>query len=114
MRMDKPNLKIELMTSDAIRAAVEDDGFAQALYAAMCNVDWRKDGHAGEPSGTGWRQAGEIVADLRRRGESYLAFYCWWADDRDQVVEGVVRPDVAEALARLGWHPQPMSRSTAP
>ena len=30
----------------------------QALYAALCNVDWRKDGHADDPWGTGWRQAG--------------------------------------------------------
>ena len=114
MRIDRPNLYLDLMTSDAVRSANEDESFAQALYAALCNVDWRKDGHPDEPWSTVWRQAGGIVADLRRRGESYLAFYCSWTDDRDRVTEGVVRPDVAEALARLGWHPQTMSQSTAP
>ena len=108
MRKDDPDLEVDMMASNAIRTAVADDSFAQALYAALCNADWRKEGHAGEPWSASWRRAGDIVADLRNRGEIYLDFYCSGIGNPNGTAEGVVRSDVAEALARLGWHPQPI------
>jgi hypothetical protein len=37
------------------------------------------------------------VADLRRRGESYLDFYCSGA-------EGTISERVSTEMAALGWH----------
>jgi hypothetical protein len=74
--------------------ARRDRGFAVELYGALCNADWRHDDGT-EWCGT-WRYAGEVVAQLRGRGEDYMDFYCSGG-------EGKITDRVAEAMDALGW-----------
>lgn len=92
-------LEQALYADNEIKALVQNEEFATGLYAAMCNVDWQKEGET--TWSCSWRYAGGIVAKLRGRGEYYLDFYC-------SGNEGKVASDVQAVLARLGWHPQPM------
>lgn len=83
-----------------IRARLQDKIFAQHLYSALCNTDlYYQDDPT--PVGCTWRTAGGIVADLRDQNEDYLDFYC--SGD-----EGVVYPEIAEALAAIGWRAVPI------
>lgn len=107
-----PDMEFDMLSSDAMRVAAEDDGFAQALYAAMCNVDWRKQGSARRWH-CSWRHAGGIVADLRDKGEIYIDFYCSGMGTPDGAAEGVVTDAVADALGRLGWRPLTADESNA-
>jgi hypothetical protein len=99
----KPDLEADLAEMAPVLAAVQDDGFAQALYAAMCNQAWRK-GAAGRWH-CSWRHAGGIVAGLRGKGEFYNDWYCSGCGGEDAVPEGVVRADVRILLEGHGWHP---------
>lgn len=83
----------DLAASPRIAERVADDDYARDLYAALCNVDWRKG--AGEWS-CSWRTAGGIVAKLRGKGEDYMDFYC-------SGNEGQIAPQIAADLAMLGW-----------
>ncbi len=96
-----PSMEADMMDSDHIRRLVRDEEFALALYAAMCNVIWRKiiDPDAGAQWSCSWRHAGGVVADLRNMGEDYTDFYCGGQ-------EGRVHEDVAAALRALGWRPK--------
>lgn len=68
------------------------------LYGALCNMRWQRGDEP--PVSVTWRQAGDIVADLRGAGEGYLDYYC--AGN-----EGVVASWVAKRFAAAGWHPAP-------
>ncbi len=111
-RRDGCDMEADMFASPEVRAAVADDGLAQALYAAMCNRDWRL-GDSDERWSCSWRAAGGIVADLRGRGEIYADWYCSGigGDVEDGVgstpamPEGTVRADVRALLAGLGWRP---------
>ena len=83
------------LTSLADRAR-SDRGFAVELYGALCNADWRHDDGTEWRGGT-WRYVGQLVADLRGRGEDDLDFYCSGG-------EGEITDRVAEAMAALGWY----------
>ena len=100
---DVPDMEADMHGSSWFRSLVTDDGFADELYAAMCNVGWLKTqtGAADAtpvPWSCSWRSSGGIVADLRNKGEEYLDFYCLGR-------EGQVSQRVAQALAELGWFP---------
>lgn len=99
----RPDLEADLAASTQLLAAVQDEDFAQALYAAMCNQDWRA-GTSGRWS-CSWRRAGGIVADLRGKGEIYNDWYCSGIGGDDVVPEGTVREDVRILLGQIGWHP---------
>lgn len=99
---DDYNLEKDLEMSKQIRKLVKDDKFAQALYAALCNVGWRKNGIEW---GCSWRYSGGLVADLRGVGEDYLDFYCSGIGDGTKVPEGHVDCKVREELAKLNWFP---------
>jgi len=90
-----------LHDSPEIVRRVQDDTFAQRLYAAMCNTDLYYQNDL-TPVGCTWRTAGAIVADLRFQKEDYLDFYC-------SGNEGVVHPEIAEALALIGWRAVPIT-----
>lgn len=90
------DLWMEMLDSADVKAFVRADmENARALYAAFCNVDWKK---GSTIWGCSWRMAGHYVAELRNQYENYLDFYC-------SGNEGYVAEDVEELLARLGWTP---------
>ena len=72
-----------------------DDDTCCALWAALANVRWQHTG--GDTAAYTFRAAGDLVAAIRGRGD-YLDWYCSARD-------GVVTPDIAEAMAREGWRP---------
>jgi len=88
-----PDLALDLQASDVIRDKVRSEIYATLLYVALCNTKWAKDGVLWD---SGWRGAGDIVADLRGGGEDYLTWYC---DGR----EGKVDEEIVADLAELGW-----------
>jgi hypothetical protein len=74
-----------------------DDAFAEELYCALCNSDWRHDD--GTQWSGSWRYSAGVVAQLRELGECYLDFYC-----SPMQAEGTISERVATALTELGWH----------
>lgn len=77
-----------------------DEEFARELYAALCNMRWRRDDSHAEPVSMSWRYAGGVVAHLACKGECYLDYYC-------SGNEGKVSEQVRSALGDLGWVPEP-------
>lgn len=78
----------------ALGERTADRSFAEDVYRALCNVDWR---HAdGSRYGCSWRYAGGLVAAMRGQGEDYLDFYCAGG-------EGQVSAEIRDALAEHGW-----------
>ena len=80
-----------------------DETFAQELYAALCNMRWRKydwDAQRAPLASMSWRGAGDLVATLEGGDGSYLDFYC-------SGNEGEVSERVRVALGDLGWTPVP-------
>ncbi len=98
---DWPELEADLLGSEQIGTLVKDANFAQRLYAALCNIDWFRDGYLWS---TSWREAGRIVARLQGDGadRAYLRFYSS-GTERGATREGTVVSDVADALSTLGW-----------
>jgi hypothetical protein len=73
-----------------------DRSFADEMYCALCNTDWRHvDGTTWHGS---WRYSAGLIATLRGRGEDYIDFYCTRACE-----EGTISDRVAAAMAELGW-----------
>ncbi|MGH2833222.1 MAG: hypothetical protein ACRDK2_10655 [Solirubrobacteraceae bacterium] len=77
-----------------------DDVFARELYAALCNMRWRRSDSDAEPVSMSWRYAGGVIAHLACKGECYLDYYC-------SGNEGVVSEQVRGALGGIGWVPEP-------
>jgi hypothetical protein len=75
-----------------------DDEFAKEFYGALCNMRWRSKVDPDIIYSCSWRYAGGIVADLRRKGERYIDFYCSGG-------EGIVTKRVEKLLGKLGWEP---------
>jgi hypothetical protein len=122
----KNNMEYDLRASkdlcDKVKAS---ENYAQNLYAAMCNMDWRKrelwPEMKEENWSCTWRHAGGIVADMREQGD-YIDWYCSGignaeygngldgaipdiADGRNYVPEGVVKEEIELDLNQLGWRP---------
>lgn len=122
------NLEYDLLTTDWILTKVRNsDSYAQNLYAAMCNMEWRKrelwQELKEENWGCSWRYAGGIIADMREEGD-YIDWYCsgmgglnqeyfveetneQWQDRTKYVPEGVVTDEIERDLNQLGWTPIP-------
>jgi len=99
-----------------------DEGYAQNLYAAMCNQAWQYQDVwtvlTDKIWSCSWRTAAAIVADIRGEGD-YMDWYCSGMmkshpdDDlvggaesiQNYVPEGTVTDEIREDLAKLGWHP---------
>ena len=127
----KNNMEYDLRSSKELCDKVkESDNYAQNLYAAMCNMEWRKRDLLPEMKeenwSCSWRHAGGIIADMREEGD-YIDWYCSGIgneeygngldgtkpvvdeDGRNYVPEGVVTEEVELDLNRLGWRPIPYS-----
>lgn len=126
----KNNLEYDLRTTDWILEKVRaSEGYAQNLYAAMCNNDFIKNEPwiilKNETWSCSWRYAGGIIADMRQEGD-YLNWYCSGIRDneinderfqqmtkearerhiymRDNYVsEMVVTDEIRADLLKLGW-----------
>ena len=97
-----------LFTSTEIVSLSKDSGWAQHLYATLCNNTFVHKNTAKEWSCT-WRFAAGIVAELRNKAnipkptyppnratEDYLYWYC--IGD-----EGTQFPEIVSELEKLGW-----------
>jgi len=130
----KNNLEYELRRSKELCDKVKsDDVYAQNLYAAMCNMEWRKRDLWPEMKeenwSCSWRHAGGIVADMREQGD-YIDWYCSGIRNQEEltpeefnaltleeqlfrkkidayVSESVVTEEIELDLNRLGWRPIP-------
>ena len=123
------NLEYDLRATDWIVAkARASEGYAQNLYAALCNNEFQRNAVwpqlKNETWGCSWRYAGGIIADMRGSGD-YMDWYCSgiqneWSDEDFQrstkesqerymyfknnfVGESVVTDEVREDLFKLGW-----------
>ncbi len=124
----KNNLEYDLLTTDWILEKVRSsESYAQNLYAALCNMEWRKrelwQELKEENWSCSWRYAGGIVADMRQEGD-YIDWYCsgmgglnreydseetneQWQKRTGYVPESVVTEEIEQDLNRLGWTPIP-------
>lgn len=92
----------------ALRPIVQDDAGAKEVASAFYDVAWvpldstaQTYGEAVDEEGTfslSWRNAGELVARLRGRGESYMD-WCWEAESE------VVSERVERVMRSLGLRP---------
>ena len=119
----KNNMEYDLRSNKELcDKAKASDTYAQNLYAAMCNMEWRRrelwNELKEENWGCSWRSAGGIIANMREEGD-YIDWYCsgigneetgYGLDHRranGYVPEGVVTEEVELDLNKLGWRPVP-------
>lgn len=110
--MTRPDLVKDIYRAQWILDKLQNDVYAQNLYAAFCNMQWQKSEVMpilkDELWSVSWRTSGGIIADFRNRGEDYMDWYCsGMADDDAYVAEGFVTDEIKEDLKKLGWHPVP-------
>lgn len=100
---------------------LQEDRYAQNVYAALCNMRWQPQEVwpvlSEEYWSCSWRSAGGLVSDLRGQGEDYMDWYCSGMGsglgngDEDgskkYVSEGTVTDEIRKDFARLGWSPSP-------
>lgn len=94
------DLEVDL---EQLRSKLKDRKYAQAVYAAMCNNEFEKEG---EKWSCSWRYAGGMVARLRGEKEMYLDYYCSGIGselDEPTVPEGVITDEVRKDIETLGW-----------
>ena len=123
------NMEYDLRsTSWILIKARASEGYAQNLYAAMCNNDFQKNEVwptlQNKTWSCSWRYAGGILADMLGKGD-YMDWYCsgisGLVDDTEYaamtaeakerydfyqnnfVSESVVTKEIQEDLFRLGW-----------
>jgi hypothetical protein len=126
----KNNLEYDLVTTDWILDKVRASrSYAQNLYAALCNNNFRRNDVwpllKGENWGCSWRYAGGIISDMRQEGD-YIDWYCsgirndyplddegfaqldkpqqeLYIESKSYVGESTVTDEVREDLFKLGW-----------
>jgi hypothetical protein len=125
----KNNMEYDMRTSDWMVTKVRaSEGYAQNLYAAMCNREFQKNEVwpllKNQTWGASWRYAGGIIADMRGEGD-YMDWYCsgiqgriseaelaemtaeqqerrhWY--EKNFVPESVVTDEILADLQKLGW-----------
>ena len=120
--MDR-DLEDDMRNSRWFMEKIQNDSYAQNIYAALCNMRWQprdvltilKD----EYWSCSWRSAGGLVAELQGKGD-YMDWYCsgmgglgsYNPDNEDNVFktkgyvpEATVTDEVRADLLRLGWQP---------
>lgn len=125
----KNNLEWDLRSTEWIlEKARASDGYAQNIYAALCNMQWcRRDMWPllkEEYWSCSWRYAGGIVADMLGKGD-YIDWYCsgmgglsgsydadsetfeQWQDRTKYVPEATVTDEIETDFNKLGWIPVP-------
>ena len=113
------NLEYDLRSTDWIlEKARTRDGYAQNIYAALCNMNWQKLDVLpilkNELCSYSWRYAGGIVADMREEGD-YIDWYCSGIGSglgngdktgtKGYVSEGIVTDEIKEDFKKIGWIP---------
>lgn len=112
----KHNLEYDLRSTQWILDKVRNsDTYAQNLYAALCNNEFRKNEvweilKDNKSWSCSWRHAGGIIADMRQEGD-YIDWYCSGIkiEDTDEktiskyVGEGFVTLEIQQDLLKLGW-----------
>jgi hypothetical protein len=116
----KNNLEYDLRSTDWIVEKVRaSEGYAQNLYAALCNNDFQRQDVwpvlKDQKYACSWRHAGGIIADMRGEGD-YIDWYCSGirndgnhdselniAYPNGYVPESVVTDEVRADLQQLGW-----------
>ncbi len=128
------NMEYDLRTTDWILEKVRSsDSYAQNLYAAMCNNEFRKVQLEDTPENVvgvltngapvwscSWRHAGGVIADMQQKGD-YIDWYCsgirggvdynnlsvedqtLYDNRQNHVAEGVVTEEIEQDLSKLGW-----------
>lgn len=94
-RFARGSLPAHLLASEHARAAASDKSFAVDLYGSLCSSFWKLRSTGREYKGS-WERAGDIVAQLRNRGEICVDFYL-------NGNEGIVTESVVDLLGDLGW-----------
>jgi hypothetical protein len=94
-------LESDLSNSLLITNKLQDDKYTCKLYAALCNIQWYHLEMNGYYTYT-WRIAASIVANLRRKNEDYLYFYCGGLFNLNPN-EGTVDSEISDDLLKLGW-----------
>lgn len=127
----KNNMEYDLRTTDWIlEKARSKESYAQNLYAALCNNEFKKINITDTPENVvavlndqfplwscSWRYAGGIIADMQEQGD-YIDWYCSgirncdYEDKTDLrstyfVSEGVVTDEIRADLLKLGWRVEP-------
>jgi hypothetical protein len=92
---------------ESLRDMVLNETYAQALYAALCNVQW-KNNETDKIYSCSWRYAGGLVANLKDDYSdiSYMKYYCSGIDS-NVVSEGDITGYILQDLYDLGWSPIP-------
>lgn len=98
-----PSLEKRLLSLDGLAERVQGDpDFARALYAALCNNEFRPDNAEAFDKNwsCSWRYAGGLVAQIGDVGEDYMDYFC-------SGNEGKVTPEIHALLASVGWSVNP-------
>lgn len=116
MNYEEFDLEVDLKNSELIKKKVQDDNYAQNLYAALCNVCWQPIDIMSilidDYWSSSWRHSGGIVAELRNKGEDHIDFYCsgivgeMSPEERilyKFVEEGTVTEEIREDIKNIGW-----------
>lgn len=128
-KWQKDNMEYDLRSTKWICDKVkESDGYAQNLYAAICNNDFVKNEVwpklQEKTWSASWRRAGGIIANMREKGD-YIDWYCsgiiggisdeeFHEMNKDEqehylyiknnyVSESVITNEIREDLLKLGW-----------
>lgn len=111
------NLEYDLRSTDwIVTKARASEGYAQNIYAAMCNIRWQKREVLpvlkDEYWSCSWRSAGGIVADILGQGD-YIDWYCSGMGEglgngdttgtKGYVSEGTVTQEIEDDFYKLGW-----------
>ena len=105
------NLYPLTLTPEKALHKLENEIYAQNLYAALCNNEFK---HVDCPSilpenwySMSWRAAGRVVSEARNMNEDYLDYYCSGIIENDSyssvVEEGTITEEIKQDLFRLGW-----------
>ncbi len=100
--------EVDLENSFISEKVRQSEIYAQNLYAALCNMRWRKESDLSQGLfAVTWRTAGGIVANLRGNGGSYLDWYCSGIGSKleGEVSEGTVTKEIQQDLLEIGWQP---------
>ena len=111
MTNDYPDLFGDIKASPEHLEKLKDYEYAQALYAALCNVDWYKPPFP-KPFACSWRYAGHAISDIRNEildedspKENYCDFYCSGIG-AELIPEGTVTREIQKDLLALGYYPK--------
>lgn len=123
MKIDPDNYDVskDIANTEWFLEKLQDRGYAQNVYAAICNNRFFKVSDSlailtEDYWSASWRVAGGIIAQLRNRNEDYLDYYCSGLSyDLEEglplinyVEEGVVTNEVREDFNKIGWIIKPV------